>query len=107
MSGTTTEKTPIQILVVDDAEATLELLNRNLSSRGYKVFTRSGVAEAVEFLETHPVDLVVTDLKMPKISGYDLVRYVRENQKDTEVIVVTGYPTVEGAVEAIKTGAEE
>jgi DNA-binding NtrC family response regulator len=65
------------------------------------------VTEAIKLLETSPVDLVITDLKMPKVSGLDLVRHVRENLKETEVMMITGYATVEGAVEAVKTGAEE
>jgi DNA-binding NtrC family response regulator len=95
------------ILVVDDAPNTLEVLRRNLESQGYKVFTAPGVVEAIKFLESTPVDLVITDLKMPKVSGLDLVRHVRENLKETEVMMITGYATVEGAVRAVKTGAEE
>jgi two-component system, NtrC family, response regulator HydG len=53
------------------------------------------------------VDLVITDLKMPKVSGLDLVRHVRENLKNTEVMMITGYPSIGGAVDAVKTGAEE
>jgi DNA-binding NtrC family response regulator len=53
------------------------------------------------------LDLVITDLKMPKVSGLDLVRHIRENFKNTLVMMITGYPSVEGAVKAIKTGAEE
>ncbi len=95
------------ILVVDDAPDTLEVLRRNLSDAGHVVYTSSNVIDAIELLEKHPVDLVITDLKMPKISGLDLVRYVRENMDDTEIMMITGYATVEGAVEAVKTGAEE
>jgi two-component system response regulator HydG len=95
------------ILVVDDALHTLEVLQRNLTSKGYQVFTATSVGEAINILETTTVDLVITDLKMPKVSGIDLVRHVRENFKDTEVMMITGYPTIEGAVKAIKTGAEE
>ncbi|MBM4082046.1 MAG: response regulator, partial [Planctomycetes bacterium] len=96
-----------RILIVDDAPDTLEVLRRNLSSQSYQVFTAPGVAEAVKLLEGTVVDLVITDLKMPKGSGLDLVRHVRENRKDTEAMVITGYATVEGAVAAVKTGAEE
>jgi DNA-binding NtrC family response regulator len=53
------------------------------------------------------VDLVITDLKMPKVSGLDLLRYVRENRPDTEVMMITGYANIQGAVEAVKTGAGE
>jgi two-component system response regulator HydG len=95
------------ILVVDDAPDTLEVLQRNLTSRQYRVFTAPGVAEAIQALDQTPVDLVITDLKMPKGSGLDLVRHVRENLKDTEIMLITGYASVEGAVQAIKTGAEE
>ena len=96
-----------RILVVDDSPQTLELLQRNLKSEGYQVFAAGSVAEAIRILETTTVDLVVTDLKMPQVSGMDLVRHVRENYKDTEVMTITGYPSIEGAVKAIKIGAEE
>ncbi len=95
------------ILVVDDSVNTLEVLQRNLMSAGYHVFTASGVAEAIEILNGTELDLVITDLKMPKVSGLDLVRHVRENFKNTAVMMITGYPSIEGAVEAVKTGAEE
>ena len=95
------------ILVVDDAPETLEVLRRNLEAEGYRVLTAPGVPEALALLEAGPVDLVVTDYKMPKVSGLDLVRHVRENLKDTEVVMITGYASIEGAIEAIKTGAEE
>ena len=96
-----------RILVVDDSEQTLEVLQRNLTSKGYRVFTAASVGEAIRVLENTTVDLVVTDLKMPRVSGIDLIRHVRENYKDTEIMTITGYPSIEGAVKAIKTGAEE
>src|SRR5512139_1314426 len=95
------------ILVVDDAPDTLEVLQRNLTSRYDRVFTASSVAEAIRLLSQTPVDLVITDLKMPGASGLDLVRHVRENFKDMEVMMITGYPTIETAVQAVKTGEEE
>ena len=103
---TPTDKTA-SILVVDDVPNTVEVLQRNLTAEGYTVFTAPGVPEAIQITESTPIDLVITDLKMPKVSGIDLVRHVRENLKDTEVIMITGYPSIEGAVEAVKTGAEE
>ncbi|MCK4320904.1 sigma-54-dependent Fis family transcriptional regulator [candidate division WOR-3 bacterium] len=95
------------IIIVDDAPDTLEMLQRNLSSENYMVFTASSVVEAIRLLESTPVDLVITDLKMPNVSGLDLIRHVRENYKDTKVMMITGYATIEGAVEAVKIGAEE
>ena len=96
-----------RILIVDDSPETLEMLERNLKSEGYDVVTASGVAEAIKTLDDVIADLVITDYKMPKNSGMDLIRYVRENLRNTEVMMITGYATVEGAVEAIKAGAEE
>jgi len=96
-----------RILIVDDAPATLELLQRNLLSSGYMVFTASNVTEAIKALEATHIDLVITDLKMPGLSGVHLVRHIRENFSDMEVMIITGYPSVKGAVEAVKTGAEE
>jgi len=96
-----------KILIVDDSQDTLEVLSRNLSGSGYRVYTAQSVSEAIKVLESESMDLVITDLKMPKVSGLDLVRHVRENLPDIEVMMITGYATVEGAVEAMKTGAEE
>ena len=96
-----------KILAVDDSLDTLEVIQRNLTLEGYKVFTVSSVNEAVNILETHPIDLVITDLKMPIVGGLDLIRHVRENLKDVEIMMITGYPSIEGAVEAVKSGAEE
>jgi len=104
MNKTESAKT---LLVVDDSEATREVLQRNLTAAGYKVLTAPSVAEALKVLDGTSVDLVVTDLKMPGVNGMDLVRHVRENLRDTEVMMITGYATVEGAVQAVKTGAEE
>jgi DNA-binding NtrC family response regulator len=95
------------VLVVDDSPDTLELIQRNLSGAGYGVFTAPSVPEAIDILEGTPVDLVVTDLKMPHVSGLDLARYVRENLKDTEVMMITGYPSIQGAVAAVKLGAQD
>lgn len=96
-----------RILIVDDTPNTLEVLQRNLTSQGYQTFIASQVAEAIKILDVMSIDLVITDFKMPGGSGLDLVRHVRENFKETEVMMITGYPTVEGAVEAVKKGAEE
>ena len=79
-----------RILVVDDAPDTLEVLQRNLQSKGYQVYTAPGVREAIGILDQTPVELVITDLKMPKVSGLELVRHVRENCADTEVMMITG-----------------
>lgn len=95
------------ILVVDDSENMLEIIRRNLSSGGYVVYTVTNVMDAISFLESTEIDLVITDLKMPNINGMELVRHVKENYKNAEVLVITGYPTIEDAVESVKLGADE
>jgi DNA-binding NtrC family response regulator len=96
-----------RILIVDDAPATLELLERNLTPAGYRISMASNVDEALRVIDSSPVDLVITDFKMPGLSGVDLARHVRENHNDMAVMIITAYPSVKGAVEAVKTGAEE
>lgn len=96
-----------RILAVDDNRNTLEVIDRHLTKSGYRVSCVMSVEEALEFLEKNAVDLIISDLKMPKTSGLDLVKHVRENLKDVEIMMVTAYPTIEGAVEAVKEGAEE
>jgi DNA-binding NtrC family response regulator len=95
------------ILAVDDNRNALEIIRRILDRSGYAAVTCEGVPDAVKILNEHRIDLVITDLKMPKHSGLELVRYISENLYDTAVIMITGYPSIEGAVEAIKIGADD
>ncbi|MGD8719388.1 MAG: sigma-54 dependent transcriptional regulator [Candidatus Zixiibacteriota bacterium] len=96
-----------RLLIVDDVPEILEALQRKLGGQGYAVFTAPGVPEAIRLLGQAAVDVVITDMKMPRVSGLELIRYVRENLPDTEVMMITGYASVPDAVEAVKTGAEE
>jgi two-component system response regulator HydG len=103
----TVADSPARILVVDDSPATVEVLRRNLTSAGYVVFGAGSVAEAVALLDQTPVDLVITDLKMPRASGLDLIRHVRDNFRDTRTLMMTGFPSIPTAVEAVRDGAED
>ncbi len=105
MNAKNSEKT--NILVVDDSAETVELIKRNLESVGYQIYTANTVQSAVRLLNTISVDLVISDLKMPGESGIELVRHVTENLKGVGVLVITGFPTIQGAIESIKIGAEE
>ena len=96
-----------RVLVVDDAADTLEVIQRNLQAKGYLVYTASAVPEAIRILEQTPVELVITDFKMPQVSGLELVKHIRENHANTEVMMITGYPSIGGAVDAVKMGAED
>lgn len=95
------------VLIVDDAPDTLEVLDRNLTSKGYRVFSARSVSEATRILDLMPIDLVITDYKMPQVDGFDLVQYVNDNFKETEVMMITGYPSISGAIRAIQEGASD
>jgi two-component system response regulator HydG len=107
MNNKRTIETAGNILVVDDSEDMLEVLRRNLSMKRYKTFTVTNVEDAVKILDSTAVDLVITDLKMPGTGGIELIKHVRANFRNIEVLVITGYPSIQGAVDAVKTGAEE
>ncbi len=99
--------TKTNILVVDDSSETVELIRRNLESVGYAVYSANNVQTAVKLLGQLDIDLVITDLRMPGENGMELVRHVAENFKAVGVLVITGFPSIQGAVESIKIGAEE
>ena len=97
-------KETIKICIVDDEESIVELLTTYLDDHGYKVkgFTQS--EEAREYLKTHQFDVVFTDLKMPGISGLEIVDTVNKFQDDTMVIIFTGYASIDSAIQALKQG---
>jgi two-component system response regulator HydG len=93
------------ILVVDDDEPNRVTLDRILGREGYGVVHAASGREALEAMRARSVDLVLTDLKMPGMSGIDLLKAVRTLDPDVEIVVMTAYGTVETAVEAMKEGA--
>ncbi len=107
MTAARKKKSSYRILAVDDSPDTLEVIQRNLQTHGYQVETVTSAEAALDFLKTATVDLLITDYKMPRVSGLDLLKHINENHKDIEVMMITGYPCVDGAVQAIKDGAEE
>jgi two-component system response regulator HydG len=97
----------INILAVDDSPETIELVKRNLESVGYHIYSSNNVQSAVKLLDSLDIDLVITDLRMPGENGMALVRHIAENFKDVGTLVITGFPSIQGAVESIKIGADE
>ena len=93
------------ILVVDDEESNLTVLRRVLSKAGYDVHTAASGVEGLDLARSLHPDLVLTDLKMPGMSGLELMRASRTVSPHSEVILMTAYGTVEIAVDAIKEGA--
>jgi len=97
----------VRVLVVDDSPESVELIKRNLESKGYQIYTANNVQSAIKLLASVSIDLLITDLKMPGENGIALVRHAYENYKGIGILVITGFPSIQGAVESIKIGAEE
>jgi len=93
------------ILIVDDNYDMLEVLQRNLKAQNYHTYRASSVVEALNILKYSPIDLLITDLQMPGINGMELVKYAGEHFPDMPTLVITGFPSVDGAVDAVKSGA--
>ena len=94
-----------KILVVDDDLASVETTIEVLEREGYQLFSASGGRQALEILVKEDINVVITDLKMPDLSGIDLLKYIQESNLYTQVIILTGYGTIDSAVEAMKEGA--
>lgn len=92
------------ILIVDDDVHILELLHRHLQSWNYHTYKAVSVKEAVTILRDTPIDLLITDLKMPEVDGFELVKFVSEHYPKLPKLIVTGYPSVQDSLEAIKSG---
>ena len=98
-------QTGLDILVIDDDPGVLKTIASYLRARGHRVTEAGRGDEGVSSLERHPADIVITDLKMPGLNGFEVLRTVREAWPEVEVIMVTAYGDIEGAVRAIKEGA--
>ncbi|MGB1004702.1 MAG: sigma-54-dependent transcriptional regulator, partial [Salibacteraceae bacterium] len=97
----------LSVLLVDDSHDLLELLRRNMNDLGLNPFATSAVVDAIEVLENTSIDLVITDLNMPEIGGIQLVKYMSQHFSKIPILVITGYPNVQDAVEVMKLGALE
>lgn len=94
-----------RILVVDDEMIVCESCRRILVEEGYEVECATSGKEAYEKMKANPSDIVLTDLKMPGIDGMEVLKAFRTDYPDTVIIMITGFSTVETAVEAMKLGA--
>ncbi len=97
----------MKILVVDDEPSITRLLSRILSKEGYQVETAFNGMEALELFNKFRPDLVISDLKMPGMTGLELLRNVKKANPETDFIILTAFGTIENAVEAMKEGAAD
>ncbi len=96
-----------QVLIVDDDEAVLSGLAANLDAEGYEVLPAASARDALDLLETKPVDLVLTDLVMEGMDGLSLLRMLVRDRPGLPVVVITGHGSATNAIEAVREGAAD
>src|SRR5262245_54084998 len=95
------------VLVVEDEPYVRESLRDMLDARGYETNAAPSVDSALAILARTPVDVVLTDLKMPGAGGLELIQSVRKQFPDLPIVVLTGFGTISSAVECVRAGASD
>lgn len=95
----------LKVLIIDDEKTILQTFKLRLTKWGHEVFLASDGASGMRILRAVDCHVVITDLKMPGLSGREVAKHVQENYPGTEIVVITGYASVESAVEVMKAGA--
>ena len=96
-----------RLLVVDDEESLRTVLCSELVSEGFKVQNAGDGDEAIEILNKEEFDLVLLDIKMPRVNGFDVLKHVKEKHPATKVVMLTGFADLKNAIESKKLGAED
>ena len=94
-----------KVLIVDDENEFLDSISERMENRGFRVDTAASGPEALEKLENESFDAIVLDFMMPEMDGLETLQRIRKNHPELQVILLTGYATLEKGVEAIKLGA--
>jgi DNA-binding NtrC family response regulator len=96
-----------EILALDDVQDATVLIGKILKKKGHNVHTFTEEEDAINFARDNSVDLAILDIKLKKMSGVEVLAELKKIQPDMHAIMLTGYPTVETAREAISLGADE
>jgi DNA-binding NtrC family response regulator len=96
-----------RILVVDDEDALRTVLSSELEGEGYIVQMAGDGDEAIKILEKNTFDLILLDIKMPTVDGFEVLKYVKQHSPSTKVIMLTGFADLKNAIESKKLGAED
>lgn len=94
-----------KILIIDDEKSILDLLSMVFKKEGYRVRATLSAKKALELLNKEEFGLILTDIKLPEMSGFEILKRVRESKPDIAVVMITAYGNVKQAVEALKAGA--
>lgn len=94
-----------KIVIIDDEKSLLDLLSRVFAKEGYKVQATTSASRAIEIIENEDLDLLISDIRLPEISGMEILKRCREVRPDVPVIMITAYGNMKQAIEALKMGA--
>src|SRR5689334_16906937 len=94
----------VSVLALDDDRTLLDVYSRAFARAGYRCITTQNGAEALSRIATEAIDVVITDLSMPGMSGVEFMRRVRERDADLPILVVTGAPAIDNAIDSIDAG---
>ena len=94
-----------RVLVADDDESALKILNMQLTEAGYDVTLASDGDEAIEFVKTTTFDVALLDVKMPRVVGIQVLKFIKEHSPSTKSIVLTGFADLGMAMDAMEFGA--
>ncbi len=94
-----------KVLVVEDDPAMRDLLVEELTDEGFAVLSAANGRAGVDMVLTHPIDLVITDLRMPDVDGFDLIRDVQATRHAPHIVMITAFGSIETAIKAVKLGA--
>ena len=94
-----------RILIVDDEQDILDTLPEILQKWGHKTFVAANGLEALKVFNEYPIDFVITDIKMPQMGGLELLEKIMAIDKNIMVIFLTGYPSLDSAISAMRSGA--
>ena len=93
------------VLIVDDEEVVRHAHLRSLENTGCEARVAEDGNEAIRVMEQNPADVILLDIRMPGLNGMDVLKTIKQRWPDSEVVVITGYPTIESAKEAVRLGA--
>jgi DNA-binding response OmpR family regulator len=94
------------IFVVDDEPGIALLCDRLLTRTGYRVLTETSPRKAIEYFKAHPIDLLLVDIRMPEVDGFEVIKNLKQFQPDAAVLIMTGHGTVETAIRALRQGVD-
>ena len=94
------------ILVVDDEPNIVLLCKKLLMRAGYQVETKTDPGQAIEYLAVHPIHLLLVDIRMPGVDGFELIQHAQRLQPDAAILIMTGHGTVETAIRALRQGVD-